>query len=251
MYSFDIKRHCQKHQPILAVIKHHGHTKYITLRNDKKGYSGIDLKKGCIEPIITDIMSRIFVTGETGSGKSSLIAKFINNRYYLDKENGEKTIPSYILSAKKDDPAYDHLKKAYQINEKELLDNPIKNLKELRNTTVIFDDISYPNERVNKIFQQWRDRLLSLGRQHKINVISTSWIMKNWYGSRYPLTQSQAIVFFPAFDKRHVVEYLKQRGFKANDVHHQLKKIHSRWAILYKNPPILITDKEVKILHPE
>lgn len=227
---------------VLGVIKKKRRVNYLIVVRSNSGHTELKLGKDeFFEPFLTKHMSRIFISGESGCGKSTLISTFVKNSPF----------ETFLLSAKEYDPAFDKLKRFYKFDANKLIEQPIKDLKTFKNKTLIFDDIRYVNPKINKYFRDFRDRILSLGRQDNINCISTEWIMKGREATKYPLLQSQCLAFFPEHDKNHAIQYLADRGYNKQKIINKIKQFVGcgRWMILMKMPPILMTSKKIEILN--
>lgn len=191
--------------------------------------------------VMKDQVDHIYVSGSTGSGKTTWVANYI---YYYKKFFPKREI--FVFSRLKEDPVLDkHGVTRIEIDD-DLLDNkmePKEFVEESKyGALVIFDDIaSIPDKELNKEVHRIRDDLLEVGRHHNISVISTSHMLMNYKQTRNLLNEASAVVFFPkTSSKYHINRYLKVYGGMSNKEIEKIMSLNSRWVYHRKNVPQLI-----------
>ena len=104
-----------------------------------------------------------YITGVSGSGKSTFTRKFVKEYRKIFKEN-----EVYLFSCSTSDESLDEVKpKRFRI-EDDLVIDPIKP-EELSNSLVIFDDIdTIANKKIKEAVYQLLNEVLQIGRHHKI-----------------------------------------------------------------------------------
>ena len=105
----------------------------------------------------------LFITGCSGSGKSTYSRKFIEEMRKVKKD-----IPIYLFSALPDDETLDSIKPKRIILDDSLIDDPI-HIKEFADTVVIFDDIDVStNKKIREEVYKIMNQGLELGRHYRI-----------------------------------------------------------------------------------
>ncbi len=237
-YHLAYEKHPFESDKVISIVKGKGkhYNKFIVIR-EGEGRKKIEVNNNeLIEPVLSECMSRIYVAGESGAGKSTIMSQLIKN----------SSEPAYIVSAKHHDPAFEGLEDVHNVDVKKLVEHPIKHLSEWKHSTFVFDDIQFPNKEMDKKVKRQADYLLNLGRSKHVNVIYSSWAFTA--GNKYPLLQAQAIIFFPGLDTLAIRKYLQLRGKDKKSIDHILNQKNTRWVILLKFPLCVITQKKVELI---
>lgn len=137
----------------------------------------------------------IYISGATGSGKSFIIRKIIDNDY--------RKRDCILFSDLNDkDPAYQGMSYT-KYDEKG--ENDSKWLKDNQsNKIMIFDDVQY-NENILK----YRDYMLEKGRHIGTVVISVNHKLQDYHATKVPLNECRFIIAFPCSNRGSVFRYLK------------------------------------------
>ena len=138
--------------------------KYITKQQGKE----YKIDNGKMQ-LLPNIEKRDVITlaGMSGSGKSYWAAEYTKQYHKMFPKNR-----IFLISRKKDDPAFDVIAslKRIMINE-DLIDKPIE-MEELKNALVIFDDCDILEQPYLNMMNQLRDQLLEGARQQNTYVIT-------------------------------------------------------------------------------
>lgn len=185
----------------------------------------IDSGKFIIMP--TKITERVYISGKSGVGKSSLASMYIN-----EYSNMFPKRQVYLISVHSGESAYQY----HDINQIPLNEEFVENtptLEELSNSLVIFDDAdNLSDNKLVKAVKALNDNLISNGRKYNIHVISMSHQLMDYSKTRHLLNEANRVVLFLAGSKYHTQRYLKvYAGFDKD----QIKKImglKSRWVCL-------------------
>jgi hypothetical protein len=188
----------------------------------------------------------LYITGASGSGKSTYTAKYTKLYKQIFKKN-----PVYVFSALKDDESLDVIQpKRIKIDKESLLDDPI-HVEDLNHSLCIFDDIDSIAEKPlkNAVFALL-DSILTTGRHFFITCIITNHLPSSGHLTRQILNECHSITYFPHSGNNGKLKkfLIDQVGLDKNDVIRN-KKSKSRWATIFKNFPMVnMTEKEIRLL---
>ena len=251
--------HCKK----VAVIQGGElDKKCLFLCDDDSGDTEIKLAgKSQFQPVpfhSKDQIERLFISGASGSGKSTYLAKYIRQ---FAKMKGNKDKPIYIFSSVDEDPVLDNdglfgdniIRVLDEIDAEEMLADPLKLDDFEEGSILIFDDtfkLNPPKLRV--LVFCLLESMLEIARHKNLTIITTSHILSNYRQTRTIQNEATAVTIFPAFagGLYGIREYLKRKvGMSPQDI----KKIlslskTSRWVTLYRtNPMFVLSAKQVYI----
>ena len=188
----------------------------------------------------------LYITGASGSGKSTYTLKYLQEykKKYKDNE-------IYLFSALTEDETIDQMKGLKRIKIDDTLVNDPLDVIEFKNSCVVFDDIDVINnkhirEEVYKILNQ----ILELGRHHHITCVITNHLATNGKDTRRILNEAHSITYFPSSGSVKGINYLLQT-YCGLDKHAILKakKTKSRWITIFKHyPQIMMGEKNIWIL---
>ena len=237
----------------IALIKGGSNDGKKVFVNDKfnaQGNQYIKLDKGNFQPLPSTqegIVEKLYVSGVSGSGKSTYISKWISQ--FLKGKN--RNIPIYIFSSVDFDKAFDD-KFEYNIIRIELdsglVTNPIQ-AQELQDSLCIFDDIdTIKNPVIRKTVCSLRDECLEIGRHYNIRLLCTSHILSNWSATRRLLNESTSVTVFPrgGGGTYHIKNYLKTYAGMNSEQIKKLINLKSRWVTIVRVfNPFIISQKEI------
>ena len=195
-----------------------------------------------IKPIFDTTKERqvFYVTGMSGSGKSTYVSKLVEIYHKLFPNNS-----IYLFSNKPEDPALDKFDYVKRIKlDDSLVDDPIQ-LPELKNSLVIFDDIeAIPNKQLANEMDRLRDMILQQGRSYKVSFCYVSHLANNYKQTRTILNECHAITIFPAMCTKYSLKYLMEKyfGFGKHDLS-KLLSLPSRWVTIHKAPVFVLYEK--------
>lgn len=184
----------------------------------------------------------IYITGASGSGKSTYAAKYIKEYKKIFKNN-----PVYVFSALKDDESLDVIKPKRIIIDDSLYTNPL-NVEDFESSMVIFDDIDVISDKKQReAVYNILNQILETGRHFKISCIITNHLSTSGKDTKRVLNECHSVVYFPFSGsgvglKRLLVDYL---GLDKKDII-KAKKCKSRWVCIFKNyPQIIMCEKDM------
>lgn len=181
-----------------------------------------------------DHPNRLYIGGASLCGKSYLAAKIAED-YQIQFPNNRIV----IFSALDDDDNFDKLKNVYRVDCSDLADDPIP-IGEFADTLCIFDDInSFSDKETVKAVNLLRDQLLSTGRHHNTDVISTAQVALDGKKSQQCIINNFGFVGFPKSGGRnHLINYCKTYMALDQDQIDKIIKLPSRWVYLNRVPPV-------------
>jgi hypothetical protein len=184
----------------------------------------------------------LYITGASGSGKSTYTANYIKNYKKMFPKN-----PIYCFSALKDDESLDVVKPRRIEIDDSLFTDPIP-IDQLQGSCCIFDDIDViSNKKQRDAVYNLLNQTLEVGRHHKITVIITNHLATSGKDTRRVLNECMSVTYFPfsgsnVGTKRLLEDYL---GLDKKTIK-MIKDKKSRWATIYKNyPQVVMTEKDV------
>jgi len=198
----------------------------------------IIIKDAEVEPIINPNVERqvFYVSGMSGSGKSTYVNKIINSYVKFFKNN-----KVYLFSNKEEDTSYTNKNIIRVKLDDELVNEPIT-LDEIRNSMVIFDDIEgVPSKKIMNELDRLRDVILQQGRSYKVYFCYVSHLANNYKQTRTILNECHSITIFPAMTTAYSLKYLLEKyfGFGKDDIK-KLLNLDSRWITIFKLPCLFV-----------
>ena len=190
-----------------------------------------------------------YIAGASGSGKS-YIARTIAQNYA--KLFPERTI--YLISKLSEDPVLDHLKtgKPKRINIQSLVDEPVEDIVEFKDSLILFDDVDTFTGKEEKAVQQLIDDIAAMGRHHNISMAIMTHRISNYKKTRLILNEATHYVLYPQSTSMHNLKYLltTHMGLETNEIR-DLKRA-GRWVCFHKNSPNwMLSEHTAKLLHVE
>ena len=203
---------------------------------DKLDFKSLVIPNNCYFQMMPDkTLERqiIYITGVSGSGKSTFTRKFVKEYKKIFKEN-----EVYLFSCLTEDESLDEVKPLrFKIND-ELVTEPIE-VSELSNSLLIFDDIdSLANKKIKEAVYQLLNEVLQIGRHFKISAIITNHLPTNFNWTRVILNESHIVVYL-----------LEQYVDLEKSQIRKFKKMNSRWVAIFKwAPRIFLSEHEIGFL---
>lgn len=223
---------------------------YVVGESDKVGkpFNKLELKDGEFQHMPDPNIERqiLYITGASGSGKSTYTARYTKLYKQIFKNN-----PVFVFSALKDDESLDIIKpKRIKISKETLLDDPIL-IEDLKDSLCIFDDIDVISNKDLKIeVYNILNQILETGRHFRISCIITNHLPSNGVYTRRILNECHSITYFPHSGNNGKIKkfLLDQVGIEKTDFIRN-KNAKSRWATIFKNYPMVnMTQKEIRLL---
>ena len=187
----------------------------------------------------------IFISGKNGSGKSYLIARYVE--LYLKMYPTQKV---YLFSAKKEDKSYEGLK----IKKIKITDDLLgytDYVKDFKDSLVIFDDTeSIHDKEINKIVRDIRNEMLECSRDQNTFIIVVDHMSLNYRNTRNLPNECTKVVFYPNSGRYQITRYLKQYAGIEPQTIKKIMSTSSRWVMLNTNtiPNTIITEHEIFII---
>jgi len=173
----------------------------------------------------------LYITGCSGSGKSTYTRKFIEEMRKVKKD-----IPVYLFSSR-------------IILDGSLIDDPV-DIEEFADTVVIFDDIDVlTNKKIREEVYKIMNQGLEIGRHYRINMVITNHLPSNGKDTRRVLNESSSFTYFPHSAHAKIRYFLENYVGIDKKMINYFKKQNTRAVTIFKNFPILyLGDHEVGIV---
>ncbi len=199
--------------------------------------SEIILDDGKFTPLVEkdkDKGCRMYISGATGSGKSTYASKLVKEykKIYPNR-------PFYIFSQVKTDKVLDKLKPIRIELDEDLYEEPIDIEKELGKAIILFDDVeTIPNSKVKSAVKNLRDQLLSEGRHYESYCICTNHLMCDNKNTKQMLNESGYVTFFNNSGGMVGIDrFLKTYCGLDNKMINKIKTLPSRWVTIFQQYP--------------
>jgi len=244
----------------LAAIKDGDHDGEIVYFKDRNGVASLrveDVKQPALHlssgkftvlPLVErDQVDRIFVSGQSGVGKSYWIAQYAQS--YQKMFPGNQV---YVISRHDSDPSLDKAIRGLKrlvVNE-ELLEVEI-DIADFKDSLLILDDYdTVADKKLYSLLSKLRDDILQNGRHHRTYMVMVSHMILDYKKTRMLLLESTKVVFFCRSGQYQIRNFLKQYQSLDKQQIDTIMKLPSRWCCLVKNiyPNVLISEKTMFIL---
>lgn len=186
----------------------------------------------------------LYITGRSGSGKSTYTRKYLEEYRKKFKDR-----PIYMFSALPDDPSLDSIKpKRIELDES-IISDPIA-AEDLKDSVAIFDDIDVlSNKKIREEVYKILNQILEVGRHYNITCICTNHLPTNGKDTRRILNEAHSFTYFPHAAtgriKYFLTEYL---GLDKKTIAY-MKRQNTRWATIFKNfPGEYMLEREIGLL---
>lgn len=230
--------------------------KTIYIHEDKESNDGItdelileDANFEIVPPYPHIERTCIFISGASGCGKSHWAAGYCKQYKKRFPKNN-----IVLICPKPEDPVLDKLNiMRIQINEENFANEETKvSIEEFRNSLVVFDDCEGLNRKIRTYVDDFKEKILTLGRSYKISCIVINHLSCNRSETQKAITESQMLVIFPRSNsmkaqyRRLLGNYC---GFDKNEIN-KVFKLPSRSVCIYRDypGPIVIARDEAYFL---
>ena len=224
--------------------------KFIFLKNDPDynddNLTELKFEKGTkLFPVpLRKTTSRLYVSGASGSGKSTYSSKWIQEYHRI--------FPSdkvYLISTVEEDEVLDKLDYIERVEiDEDLATIP---LDEFQDSLVVFDDTNTISDKATrKAVSRLRDQLLERGRHHNASCLITSHLFSNFSDTRLTLLESRDITLFPRMGgmtqaRRGLKTYV---GMSDKQIDKAFK-LKSRWITIRKTAPnFVLSERDCYLL---
>ena len=200
------------------------------------------MKEGYFQQIPNKNTEReiIYITGASGSGKSTYTRKYC--------EEYKKLYPKreiYMFSSLKEDESLDSVKPNRIILDDRLITDPLF-VDDFKDSLVIADDIDVISDKLHRR-AVWNllDQILETGRHTNTSCIITNHLPTGGRDTKRILNEAHSVVFFPHSGSSRGLRYLVENylGGDIKDIKN-IRKMKSRWCCWFKNyPQTIMTEK--------
>ncbi len=188
----------------------------------------------------------IFICGQSGSGKSTWIARYVEYYKMLFPKNDV-----ILFSKKEKDEALDHIKAIKRIPiTPELMEEDIEP-EDLKDSLVIFDDVdTIKDKKLQEFIHKLRDDLLETGRSENVYVLITGHTFMNWNKTKVTLSESSGVVVYPKRTSSETLKnFLRKYCGLDKDQIAKIEKLDSRAVYINKNyPKYVVSDHKIYLL---
>lgn len=201
----------------------------------------IDLDTGIIKCQFPNVNLRdiIYVAGPQGCGKSTYVKCYTEE--FLDAFPHKEV---FLLSRIEDDDAFRDIEMTQiDINDPELMDEPINVKEELNDSLIIFDDYLALDRNIQKSIEMTLKDVIQNGRDQSKNgkdiyVAITSHQLYDGNRTRDILTEMSSLTFFPAGGDIYHMRYILKNYFGLTKSKiDEILNINSRWITITKRVP--------------
>jgi hypothetical protein len=208
----------------------------------------IDCEKVQQIPRIGKERDVLYITGQSGSGKTYYTIQYLKEYRKLYKHND-----IYLFSAIKNEGRKDaYNEKGLDVQRIKMEHEDLKTLdaKDFENCCVIFDDMDcYKDKVIFKNVSKLRDEILETGRHYNTTVIITYHLPCNGHDTKRLLQESTSITYFPRYAKPKIAYMLKTYVGLSDEQIVKNKRSKSRWCtIMTTAPSVVLTEKKVYVL---
>jgi hypothetical protein len=182
----------------------------------------------------------MYITGASGSGKSTYISKYCKQyrKAFPDNE-------IYVFSALKEDESLDACSPKRIVIDDRMMSDPLS-VDDFKDSMVIFDDVDVIGDKKHRdAVYQLLNALLETGRHTKSSVFVSNHLPYAGKDTRRILNEAHSVIWFPNSGsgvgmKRLLCDYL---GLD-KDINKKLRKMQTRWAVYFKSfPGIMMTER--------
>jgi len=233
----------------IAIIKG-GDTKYknkkLSIHTDntdetkiKKSFTKLELPDNLQFQLVPDTSHErdiMYVTGQSGSGKSYFIKEYLKEYKKKFKDR-----PIYLFSYLDEDETLDEIKPTRINVGDNLLKDPIK-AQDLKDSFVIFDDCDCIKDK------KYKDAVLSImneclqtGRHFNISMACVSHLPTDRGFTRMMINESHYVIYFPQSGLGRQTNYLLENYLGMDkDLIKKIRRMKTRWCCVGRHYPLFI-----------
>lgn len=193
-------------------------------------------------------VDRVYITGETGVGKTSFIRKYIimfTHKYPKSK--------IFFISSKQQDKEIDDLPVERIKIDDDILINRLSLIefsKKSKPSLIVFDDVEdFQNKKINVEIARFRDEVMRNGRSYGMYSLFVNHNPCDYYKTRSQIFEANKIVIFPRRSGSGTYDYLLEKKLNLNkEIVKMINNLKSSFVCINKNiPKIIISDKYIII----
>lgn len=201
---------------------------------DGGGWSNeIKIDKGKLEAVPrTDIVEKLYISGNSGSGKTYNASKWIEKYLKMFKNEDAEF---YLFSLVDSDETLDRLDPVRIDIDDTLITDPIP-LEDFSDSVVVFDDSEMvPSKQLKSMLFNMMDKLITMGRHTRSRVIIITHQISNYKETRLILAEATSITIFPRYGAVSSIKKMLEThiGLNKNQIAKVLK-LPSRYVSIYK-----------------
>lgn len=184
----------------------------------------------------------LYITGASGSGKSTYTCNFIKNYRKMFPKN-----EVYCFSALKEDESLDQVKPKRILIDDTIWESPIA-VEDFVDSCVILDDIDViADKKQRDAVYTVMNQILETGRHFRITCIVTNHLATSGKDTRRVLNECHSVTWFPFSGSNVGIKRLLEDycGLDKKTIKY-VKSLKSRWATLCKHyPNVIFTEKDI------
>lgn len=198
-----------------------------------------------------DMVERVLICGQSGSGKSTIASNWIQD--YLSIK--EKDV--FLLSRVEEDKPLDDIKllqrvdlKQFSVSSEEFATGGLEP-EDFKDSIVILDDIdTIADKKILNNVIHLRDDMLETGRHSNITMLCITHVLFQNKNSKKPLNEATGVILFPrSGSKYHIRRYLKEYcGLEEKQITH-IMNLNSRYFYISRTyPNYVVSEREIFLL---
>lgn len=182
-----------------------------------------------------DIIEKLYISGVSGSGKSTYIGKYLKEFKKIGKF---KNNPIYLFSSVSQDKVLDKYDPIRVPIDESLIEEPIE-IDEFEDSITIFDDTNtIRNINYRKAVELVQGEIIEIGRHYNARIIVTTHMLSNWKQTRQILNEATSVTVFPkASGTYHIKNFLKTHCGLDKKKIERILNLPSRWLTVYRTYP--------------
>lgn len=199
----------------------------------------------------TDIFQCLFICGQSGSGKSTVSLRYVEQYKKIFPKNDV-----YLISSLDKDKTLDKNKDIIRLNLETFLQQP-PTIDEFKDSLVIMDDyetLKYTDKKMYKILMALLAQLISKGRHTNTRIIVCRHKFQNTGDEvgQLVISESTHYILYPKTCSRENMKLIfGKHGTLNNKQINDLYSLPSRWVCYVKNfPPFILTENSCWLIHP-
>jgi len=202
----------------------------------EKGFSEIKCKEKMQVLPRRDLVEKLYISGVSGSGKSTYTGKYIKEFKKIFKND-----EIFVFSSVSQDEAFDKYNPIRIPIDEDLINDPLS-IQDFENSLTIFDDTdTIRNKIYRNIVNGIKAEQIEIGRHYNARCIITSHMISNFHSTRQILNEATSITFFPkSSGTYHIKNYLKSYAGLDKGQISRILKLPSRWITIYRTFPSYI-----------
>jgi hypothetical protein len=188
--------------------------------------------------------SIIYISGQSGSGKSYWVAEWCKRYKQLYPKNN-----IYLLSSLEEDSSIDRIKDLYRIKLPEFMeDNWI--VEDLKDSCIILDDTdAIIDKNIKKKIDILLNSILQVGRHHNTTCLFTSHLATCGKETKMILAECHSVVLFPKNMGNRSLKYILESYFGLDNKEiKKLKNLEGRWVQINRTYPKSILSEKYACL---